>query len=93
MWWERLICASWRDGPRVYCDDAICEELLTVLDHILQTDSRICVKSALHGINEIGSSGPEGVADEILRNFFRGKWAGDAELVAYAQEVAAGEAQ
>jgi hypothetical protein len=91
MWWEYLVGAKWDDGDVVSDDRWICRELLSCLARILTTESEICMRSALHGLNEFGPFADRELAAEIIHEFLRREGIPDS-IRTYANEVLAGNA-
>lgn len=93
MWWERLIGASWNDGPTVQADVEICDYLLLVLQRILTSGSLSCTLSALHGLNEIGPSCSNPTeSTRIIRTFLQSRATLSPRVRAYALDVISGNA-
>jgi hypothetical protein len=93
LWWERLVGAAWQDDPRVMDDRRICDEVMVAIEEILFLGSKVCARSALHGVVEIGPFATPGRSEVVLDHFFQSSLTSDPGLLAYAQEVASGNAQ
>lgn len=93
LWWERLIGASWEDGPPVQSDTRVCDRIAAVLFEVLGLDSEECVRSALHGLSDFGpnSSIPSSVVCEKITSMVLSRPRLSPRLRAYAEEVIDGD--
>lgn len=94
LWWERLIGASWEDGPAVRSDRQVCDRIVGVLFEILRLESEECIRSALHGLSDFGpnSSLPPTRLRERIASAVLSRPGLSPQLRTYAQDVIDGNA-